>query len=111
MTLAGANREFRSALDAAERALGSAQAADDELRSMERLLNAIELHLGSGRRDITDGLRLRLHEASACVSTRAPVAVATATSGRRLHKAVLAWQGRLLDRVSVHRLEVSDRFD
>ena len=82
-----------------------------QLQEFENLLAAVETQNLQSQRTVPAELLEEIGEFAARVTIPAPAAVWSARSGSRLHDALLAWQGALLDALRPHRLSYVDRFD
>jgi hypothetical protein len=81
------------------------------LQDFEDLLESVEAQNLGTQRGIAENVLDAIAELERSLAVPAPPAVLNARSGVRLHEALLAWQGALLDELRPHRLIYGDRFD
>jgi hypothetical protein len=82
-----------------------------QLQELDDLLESVEsqnLHTEHG---VPVGVTAQIAAVARTLAVPPPPAVLRAKSGARLHEALLAWQGALLDTLRPHRLRFADRFD
>jgi len=84
---------------------------DRQLQGFEDLLESVEAQNLQTQRGVSSSVMAAIADLERVTAVPAPAAVWTARSGARLHDALLAWQGALLDALRPHRLGYGDRFD
>jgi len=82
-----------------------------QLADFEDLLDSVESQNMQTQARVPESVVAEIVAVSSTLSVPAPPAVLSARSGPRLHEALLAWQGMLLDALCPHRLSYGDRFD
>jgi len=111
MSIDSANREWSLARSTAR----SAQDQDDDrrrqLREIEDLLDDVEVCNLRDQLAVPPSVFEEIARLAPRIAVPAPAAVWKARNAERLHQALLAWQGKLLDALRGHRLNYVDRFD
>src|ERR1700730_9826202 len=74
-----------------------------QLQEFEDLLEAVETQNLRTEGSVPAGVMAAIADLTATLPVPAPPAVLRAKSGARLHEALLAWQGALLDALRPHR--------
>lgn len=82
-----------------------------QLQELEDLLESVESENLQTQPDVPAKVSAQIVAVARTLAVPPPPAVLRAKSGARLHEALLAWQGALLDALSPHRLSFGDRFD
>jgi len=111
MGIASAVHEESAALAAARTLKRERHARLRQLQEFEDLLDSVESQNLERRRAVPATVMAEVARLARTIGIPAPAAVWTARSGARLHDALLAWQGALLDALRPHRLRFGDRFD
>jgi hypothetical protein len=82
-----------------------------QLQELEDLLASVESRNLRTQYGVPEKVTAQIIAVARTLAVPPPSSVLRARSGARLHEALLAWQGALLDRLSPQRLSFGDRFD
>ena len=82
-----------------------------QLQELEDLLESVESQNLQTDHGVPATVAAQIVAVARTLAVQPPPAVLRARSGARLHEALLAWQGTLLDTLRPHRLSFADRVD
>jgi hypothetical protein len=82
-----------------------------QLQELDDLLESVESQNLQTQQGVPERVTAQIAAVARTLAIPPPTAVLRARSGARLHEALLAWQGAVLDSLRPHRLSFRDRFD